>query len=438
MVIHETNAPLVLHPEQAAVLRAMSARDDAGNFRYSTWVYSAPKKSGKTTVCAGIALWQAWRIPHGDIYLIGNDLNQADNRMAEAIRFAVEHDPAHAGRYKIRRLDVELDNGTVIHAIPVDPHGEAGMNPTGIFYTEAWGAKTEKHKLLWTEAALSPTRAGQAFTLVESYAGHVGEAPILEPLYKSIIQNGIPDPQAPELFTRGGMIGYWCTRHIQEWQLNETGRRYYADEEDKLTPSEFRRLHYNEWGTSENAFVPADWWDRCQGIVQPAGNNIMVLSVDAGVSSDCFAIIGVTRANDVVHINIVRIWKPEGKPLDFAEPEAELKRLIATHQVYCVVYDAYQLHDMMTRIRKETGVFVDDFNQGARRLEADKQLYDMIREQRIRHDGNPTLKEHVANANAKTDSEDGKLRIVKRAAMLKIDGAVATSMGTSRIMELLI
>lgn len=436
MVIHETNAPLVLHPEQAAVLRAMSARDDAGNFKYSTWVYSAPKKSGKTTIGAAVALWQAWRIPNGAIYIIGNDLDQADSRMAEAIRYAVQHNPAMAGRYKIIRYSVELDNGTKIYSIPVDPHGEAGMNPTALFWTETWGATSKAHNLLWSEAALSPTRAGQSFKFVESYAGFAGESTVLENLYNAAVKDGAPYGDIPELTTRGGMIAYWCTRQIQDWQTSALGQAYYADEAARLTPAEFRRMHGNEWVSSENAFVPSEWWDRCQNDPTPAGTNVMVIGVDAGVVSDCFAIVGVIRQGDTVHVAYVNVWRPEGKPLDFAEPEAELRRLIATYNVYNVVYDAYQLHDMMTRLRQTTGAYVEAFSQASPRLEADKQLYDMIRERRVRHDGNPILREHIVNANAKTDNE--RLRIVKRAEHLKIDAAVALSMASARIMELLV
>jgi phage terminase large subunit-like protein len=71
-----------------------------------------------------------------------------------------------------------------------------------------------------------------------------------------------------------------------------------------------------------------------------------------------------------------------------------------------------------------------EFKQGEQRLKADKLLYDMVRDKRMMHDGDGILREHVTNANAKTEGE--KLRIIKRAEHLKIDLAVALSMATER------
>jgi phage terminase large subunit-like protein len=206
MVIPETGNPLILHPEQSTVLQAMAHRTNNA-FDYSTWLYSAPKKSGKTTIGAGVALWQAWRVPDGAIYIIGNDQKQADNRMMEAIRYAINHNERLSRHARIVRYSVYLDNGTKIESIPVDPRGEAGMNPTGLFWTETWGAIGNRPEMLWTEASLSPTRAGDAIKFVESYAGFSGESLILERLHDSIIKQGKPHESIPELYTNGQSIG---------------------------------------------------------------------------------------------------------------------------------------------------------------------------------------------------------------------------------------
>src|SRR5690348_15139433 len=122
MIIPETGKPMKLHNEQAAVLRAMSHKTD-GLYDYSLWLYSAPKKSGKTTVAAAVALWQAIQVRDGSVYIIGNDQRQADNRMTEAIRYAINHNPRLKNRARIVRNTIYLDNGTKIESIPVDPKG---------------------------------------------------------------------------------------------------------------------------------------------------------------------------------------------------------------------------------------------------------------------------------------------------------------------------
>lgn len=430
MVIPETGKPLVLHPEQTDVLHAMSHTTD-GAFDYSTWLYSAPKKSGKTTIGAAVALWQACRVPDGQVYIIGNDQRQADNRMMQAIRYAIDHNPRLQKRARLVRFTVYLDNGTKIESIPVDPRGEAGMNPTGLFWTEAWGAIGNRPELLWTEAALSPSRVGQSFKFVESYAGYKGESLILERLYDSIIKQGKPHDTIPEVYTNAKSIGYWCTRHIMEWQVNNP--EYYAQEERENAPAEYRRIHHNEWADAQQAFVPIEWWKSCQAQYETDKTDPFIMGIDAAATSDCFAVVLVSRHDHDIYIHYAQKWTPpKGGAIDFREPEAEIRRLLNEYNCIELAFDRFQLIDMMQRLRAEEFAPVREFTQGSERLAADKRLYDLIRDKRIHHRGEPDLLEHIGNAASEINKADSTLRIVKRETGGKIDLAVATSMAAMR------
>lgn len=410
----------------------MSQRDENDNFVFQDWIFSAPKKSGKTTIAAGVMLWQAWQVPNGQIYVIGNDLKQADSRMFRVIEYAVTHHPEMSKRAHVVRYKIILDNGTTIEALPLDPSGEAGMNPSGLAWTEAWGAKGAKAELMWTEAALSPTRAGQSFRLVETYAGHSGESLILERLYNSVVKPEYCVDPALELYANraAGIAAYWCTRRVLPWQTNAAAKQYYASEEATKPPLEFKRQHSNAWVTSEDVFVPIEWWNACEGDVPPLEpGELLVIGLDAATTNDCFALVAVSRREDMVYTRQVHVWTPppNGK-LDFAEPEKVLRAICQQHPVACVVYDPYQLHDMATRLTREGIAWFEEFTQGAPRLEADKALHDRIRDRRILHDGDAVLTEHIKNANKKTEAEGHKLRIIKRNEHIKIDAAVALSM----------
>lgn len=436
MYIPETGKPIELHPEQQVVIRAMFRRDERG-FLYSTMVYSSIKKSAKTTIGAGLALWQAYRIANGEIYIVGNDLKQADNRMNKAIRYCIENNPQMADA-KITRLTTSLPNGTRIEAVPVDAAGEAGSNPTGIFWTEAWGAKKKKHEEMWSEMALSPTRQGESFKLVESYAGHIGESLILERLHKAVVkpENKLDDSISPELYVHGRTIVYWNTRRYLFWQIDN--KEYYEQEELEKSPQEFRRQHHNEWTSSEDVFVPIEWWRACQGELPSLGQyQSVVVGLDAAVSNDCFAINAIFRNEEQTFVLYNRVWYPPPKgQIDFSQPEAEIRRLAQDYNVVEFAYDPYQLHDMATRLRRDGVGHFREFNQGQDRLKADKRLYDTIRDRKIVHSGEPDLFEHVRNANQKSDGD--KLRIIKRSEDLKIDACVALSMANERARYLLI
>lgn len=433
--IPETGAPIALHPEQRLVLEAMSQREN-GAFKYMTWLYSAPKKSGKTAIGAGLALWQAERIPNGEIYIVGNDLKQADNRMNQAIRYCVQHNPRMAD-WKVIRNTIYLPNGTRIEAVPVDPAGEAGANPTGIFWTETWGARQRKHEDMWSEMVLSPTRAGDTFKFVESYAGFRGESIVLERLYDGVVKPDYALSGLPECYAHGPLFAYWCTRRIMPWMLNEQAKVYYHSEALDKHPDEMRRVHGNEWVDSTAVFVPGEWWDACQQPLPTWERQALVLGVDAAVTSDCFAIVGITRHGDNLVVRYSQVWTPpKGGEIDFTEPEAELRRLCQQYNVIQIAYDKTELQDMAQRLRRDKVTWLKKFDQGMARAAADKQLYDCIRDRRILHSGEAELTAHIKNANADINKHENRMRLIKRAEHLKIDAAVALSMATHEALRL--
>lgn len=442
MYIPETGAPITLHPEQRAVLRAMFARDDAGLLRYDTMLYSSIKKSAKTTIGAGLALWWAWTHSNAEIYIIGNDLRQADKRMASAMQFCIANNPRMKGARVINNL-IRLPNGARIDSISVDPAGEAGMNPDALFFTEFWGAMQEKHKLLWEEAQLSPTKYGQSFRFVESYAGYSGDSELLEALYTSIIKGGAPHDAAPELFTHGRAIGYWNTRPYLPWQTSE----YYAAQRAVLTPEAFARMHENAWGESVASFVPIEWWDACEtrDIPTPTRATPVVVALDAGTDSDCFAISVVGRMpgdEDAYCIYERAVWYPaemeavSGARFRFDEPRAVLQGIYARYNVVQFTYDPWQLKHFADERAAEGLGWWEEFSQGAERAAADKALYDAIRDKLLYHQPDNELRMHVQNARRKAAGNDG-LRITKQRNSDKIDLVIATAMALARARQLI-
>lgn len=172
----------------------------------------------------------------------------------------------------------------------------------------------------------------------------------------------------------------------------------------------------------------------------------LVIAVDASVTGDCSSLVVVSRypkadlGNHIVE-RYSRIWTPKDQPggqMDYdATFNPEIDYLIANHNVVEVAYDSYQLHQWAVNRRKETTAWYREFSQGADRMEADKGLFDLIRDRRLHHTGNPELRQHVQNANAKHDKlQDTKMRLVKKAETRKIDGAVALSMASAECLRL--
>lgn len=209
-----------------------------------------------------------------------------------------------------------------------------------------------------------------------------------------------------------------------------------------LTGARYSRLFLGEWvaDDGEQSFLPSiSMWDACHEPVPPlTSDQPMVIGLDAAVSGDNFALVGVTRhpnRDNILVVREVRVWEPMDKPLDYAIIENEIRDIIQRYNVVQVCYDPYQLHYLAQRLQDV--VWCKAFNQGSDRLEADAQLRALIVQRQIVHDGShPKLREHIGNADAKMDETGHKLRLVKRYAHNKIDAAVALSMASNRALSL--
>jgi phage terminase large subunit-like protein len=436
---------MLLDPYQKAALREAHRLTEDGRFVYSLVLWSDIKKSIKSCIAAAETLFRALKTPYYSAKIVANDLKQANSRVFGYIVRAIELNERLQDRCTVRNYRIMFDNHAIIEAIPVDPQGEAGGNDDFIEFTELHAATSKKHQQMWTEMTLSPTKAGLSQRWIDTYAGYSGESPILEPLYETVVKEGTRVPTAIpglELFRNGTTLALWNTHPRLVWQTPE----YYASESRTLLPNEYRRIHGNEWVTSEDTFVPMEWWEACRGIL-PVEDKYreVVVGVDAAVSGDCFGILAVSREGNLVIPRFVRKWVPPPggvieysnveDPEDTEYPEGVLRWLAADRNVIAFGYDPYQLHHLCTSLENDNVGYFVPFSQGADRLKADKQTRDIIRDRKILHDGNADLTEHIQNANARTEGD--KLRIVKRSLKFKIDLAVCLSMATSLAYDML-
>lgn len=266
------------------------------------------------------------------------------------------------------------------------------------------------------------------------------------PLIKSE-QGVIDDPRAD--FKQNARVIDLLT--IDNERAGNVEAGYTESRRRSLTEAEARVLLEAAWEDIDDAqrFLPSMiLWDGCREDLPALGKSEpCVIALDAGVSNDSFGLAIVTRhpgRHADVAVRYVREWKPPaGGQINYQGtednpgPELILRKMCERvdgerprYNVQCVTYDPYQLHDMATRLQNEGLAWFREFSQGGERLEADKQLFDLVINRRIAHDGDTRLRAHVDNANRKPDPETRKLRIVKREPSLKIDLAVCVSMAS--------
>lgn len=445
--VYDTRQLFEFHPPIETALEEALYREEDGTWAYDLVLWSWIKKSAKSTVIAAVVHYIASNKPHARIALMGNDLRQATSRVGTYLRECIkiaqhkEHDDFVTGIHvpKLRSGDIIYPNGSIVEMLPIDPQGEAGGNHDMIVFSELWGWRHQAHQDMWAEMTISPTRFGHAQRWIDTYAGYRGQSVILEELHDEIVkEENRLDADEVEIYASGGQFAVWQTKPCLPWQTAE----YYASEAKTLTAAQYARMHRNQWSDSSEMFISPAMWEQCRrDLPAPPDHVKWVFAVDAGVSNDLFAIVGVYR-QDVridgkiirgIRVGYCRTWKAKpGEKLDFAEPKAELRRIMTAYPVVEIAYDPYQLHSMMGELQRESRVFMKEFPQGKDRNIADKQLYDLILEERLLHDGNAVLTEHVLNADADINKQENKLRLIKRQEKLKIDAAVALSMAAYR------
>lgn len=437
--LYDTGALMKLYDCQRRPLELALSRDDMGNFKYTTVLWSWPKKSAKSSIIAAMSDYVAEHKPNASIKLIANDLKQADSRVGYYVRENILIGKRHGKRQDIRITPsgyrVSYPNGSKIECVPIDPSGEAGGNDDLLVFSELWGWKSKAQQQMFTEMTISPNKFGQSQRWADTYAGYIGGSPILEQLYETGVKNGQRVWDDLEVYTNDAakMLAVWVTKPMFDWQTSE----YYTAEEAQLVPSEFLRIHRNQWAASSETFIPDQWWDACQQVIPAYDRRGCVLGVDAASKDDCFALVLVSKLgegeNAVAAVRYVKVFTPpKGGILNFDEVEQEIIRLYDSFHIVEVAYDETQLVSMSQRLGQR--VKWRPFSQATPRVIADKRLYDAIRERRILHSGEPDLKAHMQAADRKP--EEDKLRIIKRNQNMKIDGVIALSMAYDRLMRL--
>ena len=479
----ESNRPRLIKflPHQKVILslffdgRFAEALGCAPNFQ--TLIYSTIKKSGKTAIAALVARWiaETWG-SHGEVYCMANDLEQARGRIYQAALSSVELDPRYsradkgiAGLWRIiERVAMYLPTHSTLKAVSVDYKGEAGSNPVASLWSELWGYSSEAGTRLWEELTPVPTRP-RSIRYVETYAGYEGESSILNDLEDRVKKEGrrLEYDELSALLSTFSPTLSWpyspdqplpffvhpASRTFAYWDEGVAARRmpwqteaYYSVQRTDLRPAAYERLHENKRVSPTEAFVPAEWWDRLVDKDLPPfdKNTPLVVGADAGVTGDCTGILAVSRdprpgRSDCIIVRLVRAWQPEGgKPLNYSETiDPALREWCREYNIVQVAYDQYQLHYLMSRLRDDAVTWVKSFSQMGDRMIADKALFDLIRDAKISHSGDPALREHILNTAAKYPPDDNtKLRIVKKSAKSKIDLAVCLSMACHESLRL--
>jgi phage terminase large subunit-like protein len=424
----ETHVGFELLPAERAFLEHAFTFTDDGRLLYREWVYSAPKKSGKTTFAALIIITMVLLFGGSfpEAFALANDQEQAQSRVFEFIKRIIQASPllCHEAQITQYKITFPTFNAT-IQAIASDAGSAAGSNPVISCFDELWAYVSERSRRLFDKMNTPPTRK-IACRLVVSYAGFTGESLLLEELYR----RGSALPQVGDsLYAGEGLLMAWHHKPVAPWQ-----DAAWLTSMRRERASVYQRHVLNEFASSSSQFIDMAKWDAC---TNPSLGTVPVdlflpvwIGVDASVKHDSSAIVCVTfdTKHQLVRLVTHRIFQPTPEePIDFESTiEVTLIQLKRSFQLKKVLFDPYQMQASAQRLAKQ-GVPVQEYPQTSGNLAAaTMNLLDLIQAERLLVYPDQNIRTAMAQAIA-VETPRG-LRISKDKQSHKVDAVVALSM----------
>lgn len=435
LVDPDSGRPFELYDAERQFLLEALALTAEGAIPYPELVFSAPKKSGKTTLAA-IALLYVVRVVGGryaEGYCVANDFDQAAGRVFKAAVRILEASPLLRGTAEVTESEIRFADGASVTALPSDYAGAAGANPTIVVFDELWAYTSERARRLWDELVPVPTRP-VSVRLTVTYAGFEGESALLEELHRQGLEG---EEVAPALYRQDGLLMFWSHAPVAPWQTPA----WLAQMRRQLRPSAYLRMIENRFTSGESGFVPVEWWDAC---TNPAARPVLAdpalpvwVGVDASVKRDSTAVVVVAfdEAAQRVHLVWHRIFQPSpDDPLDFERTvEATLRELGGRFDVRAVRFDPWQLVAVAQRLAA-AGLPMVEYPQTLDRLTAaGSNLYDLVKHGNFETYPDPDVRRAVAHAVAKETARGW--RIAKEKASHRIDVVVALAMAAHAAVE---
>jgi phage terminase large subunit-like protein len=428
---NEKGQPWRLSPYQRRVLAFAFRWDALGCLLMRLLLWSELKKSGKSFLAACLTLWWAFVTPDTEIIVSANDLEQAVGRVFRTTAALCRHNSALAASVIVRAAEILVSNGTIISAIASDYKGAAGSRHSLYVIDEPWGITEERAVRLVEELTPPPTEPN-AWGLMTTTAGWIGESTLLEGLYERGLTGERLDPEL-EVYRDHEMVMFWSHTPRQPWQTTE----YYAQQRRSLRPATYQRLHENQWISAESIFLTRELWRGCvDPEARPVLSDLMLpvwLGLDAAVKHDSTGLVGVTYDFATKRVRLVthRIWRPEGMVLDLrATAGATLREYRERFDIRAVVYDPYQLAVLAAELTQD-GLPMVEFPQTLDRLTAVGQnLLDLLTGQNLVLYPSDELEDQALNTVA-VESARG-WRIAKATSSRKVDAIVALGMAAHR------
>ena len=427
--------PLEFTPWQQWLLRALFERNaDTGRLRYRRALIGLPRKQGKSLMLSAVAVYGLIAGESGaEVYVVAGDRQQARIIFGEA-KQQVQMSPILSAECRVYRDAIEMPRfGSVLRVLSSEFKGQAGLNPSLVLFDELWNQTTPD---LYDQMTLGSGARIEPLVVAITTAGYDLDT-VAGRLYrygKSCAAGEIKDPS----------FGFWWWEATKDCEIgderawhvaNPNLREGLMDLEDMRTAmrqsdeSAFRRWRLNQWVGSQQSWLPAGAFENCKSNLELDRDLPAFVGIDMALKHDSIAVVVAQPQGDRLVVRS-KIWDPEVVSVDIAMVEEHLRLLHATYNVREFAYDP-ALFQRSAEALVDDGLPMVEFPQSATRMvPACNNAYRLIVEERVAHDGSPTLTDHVLSAAQRT-TEIG-WRLSKGRSKRKIDGCIAMVIALDR------
>ena len=419
---------------QKDLLGSLYERRDDGLLRYRRSLVGLARKNGKSLVGSVIALYGLIEgEPGAEVYSAAGDRMQARIVFNEA-KWQISQSPALSGICKVYRDVVEIPStGAIYRVLSADAKLQQGLNASTVIFDEV---HVQPNEDLWNALTLSSGARKDPNIVGITTAGFDPDS-LCGRLYnygKRVISGDQVDErfgffwwEAPEGCAVSDRDGWAAANpNLAEGLLDMEDMEVSMNQTAEVA---FRRYRLNQFvRTDGESWLPAGAWELCRSDMELKPDLPTFVGVDMALKHDSIAVV-IAQPQDGRVVVRAKIWHPDANAMDVSAVEQHIRDI---NQQFNVVENAYDpaFFQRSAEVLSENHVMVEFPQSAARMIPACGNLYELIVNQVIAHDGDPMFADQVLSA-AQRSTESG-WRLSKGKSKRKIDAAIALAIASDR------
>lgn len=439
--------PLILRPWQEALVDRIFARRADKRRRHRTALVMLPRKNGKSSLIAAVALYGLVMDADGaEVYSVAGDRQQA-RLVFDTAKRMIELDPDLAKECRTFRDAIEIrQRGSVYRALSSESPLREGLSPTLTVVDEVHVID----RSLWDVFALAMGARVDPLMIGITTAGARYDSHGMDTLCYSLWEYG-RRVAAGEIDDPAFYMESWAADQEDDYRDPATWAKANPGLGDILDPeqlaaalgptpeAEFRTKHLDQWVVSAESALPQGAWEACADRARAVTKEEpIVLGFDGAWTMDSAALVGCTVSGGL-HVFEIDSWeRPIGDlhwRVDAATVDAAVEAAFDRYNVVELAVDPHEWREQIQRWARKYGVRrVTEWptNSLDRIVPAWKEFYTTVVERRMTHDGSPGLARHVGNAVLKIDQRGARPTKEYGTSGRKIDRLMAALIARDR------